>query len=650
MLPLFFRNFSGSTCTRIAVCAALTLACAPLASAQPSDDQTAPAHVASIDGDVMLQREFSEEPAIPGSPIVAGDQLRTVLGRAEILFPDGTALDADEHTTVELQGPSLIRVTSGRVILTVARFSSGPAPQYRIDTPAGSAELAGPGEYRVAVFGTPETPQVEAAVVRGRAALSNNAGSVVLRAGDRSTAWADRAPAPPQLFNSAVFDPFDRWAAAQRDSRVGGGTSAQYLPPDLRMYGGALDQNGSWDYDTSYGYVWYPTVASGWMPYYYGYWSSVPRYGWTWVGRDRWAWPTHHYGRWGHANRGWFWIPGRQWGPGWVAWGAAPGYVGWSPLGYNNASLFTFSAGFSTSWGGGWVVVPRQHFGVYGRYADRYVVAPRALPPHTPFVTQRQAPIPPPRQSVLRTGGDRAVAVPRDRPRTDLPNADRRQTAPTGGAITSGSVVGRARPRSPESVPPASTVQRGSPLASAPGGVPNSVTRQPGRRVPGGGDASLTPPRDEGPSRTPAARRYPFGDFRGPRPDATPPAMAVPRGGQTAGSIAPRASAPATASAPQGQEDDRARAGSPGGSGGWRSARESEPSGGSVRRSPNRAPGSGSADAGSADGRSADGGSAQRGGARAVPRGGGTESRGSQGSAGAASGGSRSSGGSVRGR
>jgi hypothetical protein len=65
--------------------------------------------------------------------------------------------------------------------------------------------------------------------------------------------------------------------------------SASYLPQDLQRYGQTFDQYGSWNYDTSYGYVWYPSVAPGWRPYYYGSWSPVPTYGWTWVGLDAWS-------------------------------------------------------------------------------------------------------------------------------------------------------------------------------------------------------------------------------------------------------------------------------------------------------------------------------------------------------------------------
>src|SRR5262249_19805647 len=55
-------------------------------------------------------------------------------------------------------------------------------------------------------------------------------------------------------------------------------------------------------------------------------------WGWTWVSSEPWAW-TFHYGSWAWTDAyGWVWLPGTTWGPGWVTWFWADGYVGWMPL------------------------------------------------------------------------------------------------------------------------------------------------------------------------------------------------------------------------------------------------------------------------------------------------------------------------------
>jgi hypothetical protein len=190
------------------------------------------------------------------------------------------------------------------------------------------------------------------------------------------------------------------------------------LPSDLQAYGSTFDRYGSWQYAAPYGYVWYPTAAPGWRPYHYGRWSSVPAYGWTWIGIDPWSYPTHHYGRWGYARNAWFWIPGRTWGAAWVSWGAAPNYVSWCPLGFNNRPVFALSVTSYDTWhqGGGewfgWTVVPRSHFGGNGYYANRYAVEPRSLPSDTPFIVSSRPPANLPHQRGRESaGGSRPSSV-----------------------------------------------------------------------------------------------------------------------------------------------------------------------------------------------------------------------------------------------
>ena len=213
-----------------------------------------------------------------------GDHLRTTTGRVDVLFPDGTALDVDEHSAVDLQSPTLIRLTAGRVILTVWGASDpASAVRYQIDTPAASAWTGGAGEYRVSVLAGPGRTETELVVLRGAAVLDTERGSMPVHAGERAFVRSNDAPSFPLPFNSARLDAFDQWTMDQAAARTST-ASADYLPPDLQMYGGTLDRYGEWAYTAPYGYVWYPTVES-----------------------DAWHWPTHHYGRWEYARNRWRW-------------------------------------------------------------------------------------------------------------------------------------------------------------------------------------------------------------------------------------------------------------------------------------------------------------------------------------------------------
>jgi hypothetical protein len=261
----------------------------PAQAENPENDGAAPAHVSHVDGTASLEREGRAENSPLNMPILSGDRLRTADGRLEVLFADGSTLHLDLRSTIDVQSDDLVRLTEGRLRLNIL----GPAPiaPYRIDSPAGSARITEPGEYRIALLKGTDEVQLEVAVLRGAAEVFTDQGMTPVRAGERANASAGLAPSYAYAYNSATSDPFDRWSQARRDERLG--VSSQYLPGDMQAYAPLLNESGDWRYTESYGYAWYPRVAEEWRPYYNGRWASYPRYGWTWIGADRFAWPTH---------------------------------------------------------------------------------------------------------------------------------------------------------------------------------------------------------------------------------------------------------------------------------------------------------------------------------------------------------------------
>src|SRR5687767_4000632 len=318
-----------------------------------------PAHISLVEGAAILERDGRSDTDLTSMPLLAGDRLRTQGGRVEVLFTDGSALHLDANTTVDFQSDEVVRLLEGRVRLSVAGRSRDLS--YRIDAPSAWVQISTPGEYRISVL---RSDEVELAVLRGSAELVNEQGRSYISAGERTFARAGTAPSAAYVFNSAAWDDFDRWSESRRDRRLG--VSAQYLPEDVRRYAPAFETHGNWRYEQVHGYVWYPRVQVGWRPYHRGRWVSLRPYGWTWIAGDPWGWPTHHYGRWGISSGSWFWIPGRRWAPAWVSWAYAPGYVGWSPLGWNDRPIFQFNVNV---YGGrrynpwdAWSVLPRHHF------------------------------------------------------------------------------------------------------------------------------------------------------------------------------------------------------------------------------------------------------------------------------------------------
>jgi hypothetical protein len=107
-----------------------------------------------------------------------------------------------------------------------------------------------------------------------------------------------------------------------------------------------LDPYGSWREVGDYGYCWQPrNVDDGWRPYSDGRWVYTDA-GWTWDSDEPFGWAVYHYGRWANVNGiGWIWVPGTEWGPGWVSWRHSPRYTGWAPL--PPEALFLRLIGFS---------------------------------------------------------------------------------------------------------------------------------------------------------------------------------------------------------------------------------------------------------------------------------------------------------------
>lgn len=485
-----------------------------------------PAHISFAEGSVTLEREGRLEPAEANLALLAGDRLRTRGGRVEILFADGSALYLDENTELDLLADSLIRLLTGRLRLSIARTTENL--DYRIDAPAASVWIQTAGEYRVEARQTRRGgPEVDLAVVRGSAELVNEHGRTLVRAGTHAVATPDLAPSLPYVTNSADWDEFDTWADRQRGVRVGT-YSTRHLPSELRYYGGAFDNYGSWDYLPSSGYVWYPRVSQAWRPYSQGRWSYVGHFGWFWIGIDRWSWATHHYGRWGVNSGAWYWIPDRRWSPAWVSWGNAPGYVGWCPLGYDGRPVYGFR--HVDPWSA-WTILPSRQF-VSNVWVTQHIVVHTAIPPvvRTQFVERPIAPLVPaiatPRVAPIHAPTfSRAQAVPRQTGAAyagEEPWRSRTTNAavPRNASSTGGGTAG-ARGSARSAAQPDTDVQRAVPDRTRVAGVGNPQmprTEAPRTDLP----RVMVPDRpatssDDSPRATP--RRTP-----GARADDAPPA------------------------------------------------------------------------------------------------------------------------------
>src|SRR5262249_10866012 len=215
-----------------------------------------PAHLAVVDGAVTLEREGQAQPADVNVALLTGDRLRTERGRAEVLFGDGSALSLDNDTSLDLLSDSLVRLRTGRLRLAITRVTNEVA--YRVDGAGSSAMIQSAGDFGISISNARRNaPELDLAVFRGTAELSNSHGSTLVRAGMHAWAREDAEPSAAASFNSTAVDDFDHWVEEQRDARTGT-TSSQYLPSEMRSYSGTFDAYGTWGYEPSYGTVWYP--------------------------------------------------------------------------------------------------------------------------------------------------------------------------------------------------------------------------------------------------------------------------------------------------------------------------------------------------------------------------------------------------------
>ena len=106
---------------RLSLTIALGAVASPAAAqtAGQSVQPTPPAYVAAVDGVGFIERDRRTESSPLNMPLVWGDRIRTTEGRMEIRFADGSTLDLDARTIVDLQSDTRLRLMDGRIRVTV---------------------------------------------------------------------------------------------------------------------------------------------------------------------------------------------------------------------------------------------------------------------------------------------------------------------------------------------------------------------------------------------------------------------------------------------------------------------------------------------------------------------------------------------------
>ena len=324
------------------------------------------ARINAISGGASVQRagDLGYEAGAVNLAVAEGDKLGTQDGRVEVQFGGRCYLRADRRTQVEFaklprqdNDPTKIHILSGSIYLRVGALDQEKA--FEVHSPDASFYVLEEGLYRFNIMNNSET---ELQVIEGSCEAAGDGGSVVVKSRERLVASGGKLRSDPQPF-AANLDDFGQWNES-RDGLLARNVSQSRLPAELGEYESEFDQNGTWSYQSDYGYVWSPRISGyDWRPYYYGRWLWYPIIGWTWISDEPWGWAAYHYGRWNwDLGLGWFWIPTHHWGPAWVHWWSNSGYFGWCPLNYYNRPC----------------VILNNHF--YSHYNNRnYPMGSRAL-------------------------------------------------------------------------------------------------------------------------------------------------------------------------------------------------------------------------------------------------------------------------------
>jgi hypothetical protein len=283
----------------------------------PPDDNGAgdpPARIARLsyrEGDVGLlpagEKDWGD--ASLNRPLTTGDRLSTGEGaRAELELDSGTLRIADDSNfgflTLNDQ-LTQVELTQGTVNLTVRGLDEGQS--YEIDTPTVALVVDQPGTYRVDISEDGKSTRVTD--FDGRGTVYGEGGAQRMVAAGRSYEFTDSSLSEVTINDIQGGDDFDAWVNS-RAQQYAAAPSQQYVSPDV-VGAQDLDQYGSWQPDSDYGQVWYPSnVGADWSPYSDGHWSYVGPWGWTWVDAAPWGFAPYHYGRWAHVGGRWGWVPG----------------------------------------------------------------------------------------------------------------------------------------------------------------------------------------------------------------------------------------------------------------------------------------------------------------------------------------------------
>ena len=264
--------------------------------------------LAHITGTVSFHTEDEDhwEPAVLNYPITTGNALWTEPGARADVEVSANRIAMDSQTELDmttLDDHALVATEpQGGLYLGLRQIPNGDT--YAVQTPRGVVQIAAAGRYEIVAGDTSHPTMIT--VVDGAAQVTG--ANIALQVGPRQTASISGTTTLQGSVGPMAQDAFLTAMLAQ-ERPVPRETIT--VPPVVQQMTGCdgLDQYGAWQASPQYGTVWYPQVASDWVPYRDGQWSYVAPWGWTWVDTAPWGFAPFHYGRWAQIDHRWGWVP-----------------------------------------------------------------------------------------------------------------------------------------------------------------------------------------------------------------------------------------------------------------------------------------------------------------------------------------------------
>lgn len=269
------------------------------------------ARISELQGNVSIEPSGQDQwtQASLNYTMTTGDRIYTDQGANAELEVGPYTVRVGENTdlTIANLDDQLMQLGVAQGTARVGVYDLPQGDAVEIDTPNGALNALGPGSYRVDV-----NPNGGSRVIVENGSLQVSGGNLNQTiAGGQAVYLSGTNPIQMTSIGYPGPDGFDNWYDS-RDHQFQGyrDRDRAYVDPD--MPGAAdLDQYGTWQAQSQYGPVWYPSnEPADWVPYRQGHWAYVQPWGWTWVDDEPWGYAPFHYGRWAQIGARWGWIPG----------------------------------------------------------------------------------------------------------------------------------------------------------------------------------------------------------------------------------------------------------------------------------------------------------------------------------------------------